>query len=78
MFYYSHPQPGMCAPGPSHVLLIETKTPVQCSAVRPCTSLHIASIDFEHRKFYCVRTGYDVMESSQFCLKPESVNGKWQ
>ena len=44
MFYYSHPQPGMCAPGPSHVLLIETKTPVQCSAVRPCASLHIASL----------------------------------
>ena len=30
-------------------------------------------------EFYCVRTGYGVMGSSQFCLKPdEHVNVKWQ
>ena len=37
--------------------------------------------DLEHssaRSVYCVRTGYGVMESSQFCLKPdERVNVKW-
>ena len=37
--------------------------------------------DLEHssaRNVYCVRTGYGVMESSQFCLKPdERVNVKW-
>ena len=34
---------------------------------------------FSNVEFYYVRTGYGVMESSQFCLKPdERVNVKWQ
>ena len=34
---------------------------------------------FSNVEFYCVRTDYGVMESSQFCLKPdERVNVKWQ
>ena len=47
-------------------------------AVRPCTSLRIATFIFKHMEFSCVRTGYGAMESTQFCLKPgERVNVKW-
>ena len=40
----------LCAPGPSHVLLIQTKRPFTTyHAVRPCKSLRIASFIFERR-----------------------------
>ena len=70
----------LCAPGPSHALLIQTKRPFtryQCAPppVQVCVLHHI----FSNVEFYCVRTGYGVMKSSQFCLKPdECVNVKWQ
>ena len=67
-----------CAPGPSHALLIQTNRPFtryQCAPVQVCVLRHL----FSNVEFYCVRTGYGVMGSSQFCLKPdERVNVKWQ
>ena len=67
-----------CAPGPSHTLLIQTKRPFtryQCAPVQVCVLRHL----FSNVEFYCVRTGYGVMGSSQFCIKPdERVNVKWQ
>ena len=67
-----------CAPGPSQAVLIETKRPFtryQCAPVQVCGLRHL----FSNVEFYCVRTGYGVMGSSQFCLKPdERVNVKWQ
>ena len=59
-----------CAPGPSHTLLIQTKrrfTRYQCAPVQVCVLRHL----FSNVEFYCVRTGYGVMGSSQFCLKPD-------
>ena len=70
----------LCAPGSSHALLIQTKrqfTRYQCAPppVQVCVFRHL----FSNVEFYCVRTGYSVMELSQFCLKPdERVNVKWQ
>ena len=65
-----------CALGPSHVSLIQTKRPFtryQCAPVQVCVLRHL----FSNVEFYCVRTGYGVMGSSQFCLKPdERVNVK--
>ena len=67
-----------CAPGLSHALLIQTKRPFtryQCTPVQVCVLRHL----FSNVEFYCVRTGYSVMGSSQFYLKPdERVNVKWQ
>ena len=67
-----------CAPGPSRALLIQTKrafTRYQCAPVQVCVLRHL----FSNVEFYCVRTGYGVMGSSQFCVKPdERVNVKWQ
>ena len=59
-----------CAPGPSHALLIQTKRPFtryQCAPLQVCVLRHL----FSNVEFYCVRTGYGVMGSSQFCLKPD-------
>ena len=70
----------LCALGPSHAFLIQTKRPFaryQCAPppVQVCVLRHL----FSNVEFYCVRTGYGVMESSQFCLKlDERVNVKWQ
>ena len=50
---------------------------VACSAppVQVCVLRHL----FSNVEFYCVRTGYGVMKSSQFCLKrDERVNVNWQ
>ena len=60
----------VCAPGPSHALLIQTKRPFtryQCAPVQVCVLRHL----FSNVEFYCVRTGYGVMGSSLFCLKPD-------
>ena len=47
--------------------------------VRPCTSLRVASFIFEGRILLHSNWLYGVMESSQFCFKPdERVNVKWQ
>ena len=68
----------LCAPGPSHALLIQTKRPFtrhQCAPPQVCVLRHL----FSNVEFYCVRTGYVVMESNQFCLKlDERVKVKWQ
>ena len=65
-----------CAPGPSHALLIQTKRPFtryKCAPVQLCVLCHL----FSNVEFYCVRTGYGVMGSSQFCLQAdERVNVK--
>ena len=43
--------------------------------VQVCVLRHL----FSNAEFHCVQTGYSLMESSQFCLKPdERVNVKWQ
>ena len=39
--------------------------------VRPCTSLRVASFIFELRILLHSNWLYGVMESSQFCLKPD-------
>ena len=68
----------LCAPGPSHSLLIQTKRPFtryQYIPVQVCVLRHL----FSNIEFYSIRTGYGMIESSQFCLKPyERVNVKWQ
>ena len=49
----------LCAPGPSHALLIQTKRPFtryQCTPVQVCALRHI----FSNVEFYCIRTGYTV------------------
>ena len=44
---------------------------MQCAPVQVCVLRHLLS----NVEFYCVRTGYGVMKSSQFCLRPdERVN----
>ena len=44
---------------------------MQCVPIHVCVLRHL----FLNVEFYCVRTGYGVMKSSQFCLKPdECVN----
>ena len=50
-----------CAPGPSHALLIQTKrsfTRYQCAPVQVCVLRRL----FSNVEFYCVRTGYGVMD----------------
>ena len=49
----------LCAPGPSHALLIQTKRPFtryQCAPVQICVLRHL----FSNVEFYCIRTGYTV------------------
>ena len=61
-----------------NTMALRTRLPstrYQCAPVQVCVLRHL----FSSVEFYCVRTGYGVMGSSQFCLKPaERVNVKWQ
>ena len=69
----------LCAPGPSHALLIQTKRPFTRYQCVPVQVLCVASFIFERRILLHSNWLYGVMESSQFCLKPdERVNVKRQ
>ena len=49
----------LCAPGPSHALLIQTNRPFtryQCTPVQVCVLCHL----FSNVEFYCIRTDYTV------------------